>query len=65
MVVEDDRCSSPRMKDPDLDKPHEPEGTSRHSNGYKNFSSKQSNKLHGMNLFIILNISLENNAEVK
>ena len=33
--------------------------------GCKNFSSKQSNKLHEANPFIILNISLENNAEVK
>ena len=53
------------MKDPDPDSPHEPEGTSRHSNGYRNFSSKQSNKIHGANPFTILNISLENNAEAK
>ena len=52
-------------RDSGRDKPHEPEGTSRHSNGYRNFSSKQSIKIHGANPFTILNISLENNAEVK
>ena len=66
-IIELDQLLIPssQMKDPNPDQPHEPEGTSRHSNGYKNFSSKQSNKIYGANPFTIRNISLENNAEAK